>query len=122
MNNKYYIRTGWLLPVLCACLLGGCKKDFLEEKRDLGGVNEEVYKDSILATAYVDYVYGLFLPPDNAQSLSWNIATNDIKFAQTTEEFPTQTSWNQTWASISYVNGHALNYFGAPLESRMVKK
>jgi hypothetical protein len=108
------------ISLIAAALMAGivsCKKDFLEEKRDLGGVNEEVYKDSILATAYVDYVYGLFLPPDNAQSLSWNIATNDIKFAQTTEEFPTQTSWNQTWASISYVNGHALNYFGAPLES-----
>ena len=94
----------------------GCKKDFLEEKRDLTGVNEEVFKDPLLANAYVDYVYGLFLATNNSQSLSWNLATGNIQFAQTTEEFPGETNWNKpTWSSVSYLNNHALGYFGSPL-------
>jgi len=99
-------------------MMTGCKKDFLEEKRDLSGVNEEVFQDPLLATAYVDYVYGLFLAPNNAQSYSWNLATNNYQFAQTTEEFPGQTNWNNpNWSSVSYLNGHALGYFGTPLKS-----
>ncbi|WP_207514178.1 RagB/SusD family nutrient uptake outer membrane protein [Longitalea luteola] len=101
--------------IIAASLLTGftsCKKDFLEEKRDLGGVNEEVFKDSVLAQAYVDFVYGMFQAPSNAQSLSWNLATNNIQFAQTTDEFPGQTNWNREWATVSYLNPHALNYFG----------
>lgn len=97
-----------------------CKKTFLEEKRDLTGVNEEVFKDPLLATAYVDYVYGLFQAPNNAQSLSWNIATNNYQFAQTTEEFPGETNWNKpTWSSVSYLNAHALGYFGTPVSSSL---
>ncbi len=108
------------LSLIAAALLAGtisCKKDFLEEKRDLGGVNEEVYKDSLLATAYVDFVYGLFQPPSNSPAWSWNLATNGIHFAQTTEEFPGETNWNKPWSGVSYVNAHALNYFGAPLSA-----
>ncbi len=111
------------LTIIAAALLAGvvsCKKDFLEEKRDLGGVNEETFKDSVLATAYVDYVYGLFQPPANAQALSWNLATNNIQFAQTTEEFPGETNWNKVWSGVSYINAHALNYFGAPLTASVV--
>jgi hypothetical protein len=108
------------LTILAAALLvciTSCKKDFLEEKRDLGGVNEEVFKDSLLAQAYVDYVYGLFLPPSGASASAWNIAPNGIQFSQTTEEFTGETNWNKVWSSVSYTNAHALNYFGAPLTS-----
>jgi starch-binding outer membrane protein, SusD/RagB family len=104
--------------IIAASLLTGftsCKKDFLEEKRDLSGVNEEVFKDSTLAQAYVDYIYGLFQAPNNASALSWNIATGGIQFAQTTDEISGETNWNKAWASISYLNGHALNYFGKKL-------
>jgi len=114
-NNKLLIIVAALLAATTSC-----KKDFLEEKRDLGGVNEETFKDSILATAYVDYVYGLFQPGNNAQSLSWNIATGNLNFAQTTEEFPGETNWNKLWSGVSYVNAHALNYFGATLTSSIV--
>ncbi|WP_205942351.1 RagB/SusD family nutrient uptake outer membrane protein [Pedobacter sp. SYP-B3415] len=105
------------------CLLvftAGCKDDFLEEKRDLSGYNEEVFKDPLLAQAYVDYLYGLFLPANNAQSLSWNLATNNDNFAKTTDEFAGETDLNKVWASISYTNAHALPYFGARLTSSIV--
>jgi len=95
--------------------LAGCSKKFLEEKRDLGGVNEEVFQDSTIAQAYVDYVYGLFQPANNATALTWMLATNGNHFTQTTEEFGGETNWNKVWPSISYSNGHALNYFGVPL-------
>jgi hypothetical protein len=65
-----------ILLAFCVLLLviTSCKKDFLEEKRDLTGVNEEVFKDPVLANAYVDYVYGLFMPPSNSQALIWELA------------------------------------------------
>jgi hypothetical protein len=111
-HNKFFLLAASLLLGLISC-----KKDFLEEKRDLGGTNEEVYKDSTLSKAYVDYIYFLFQPGNNSQALSWNLATNSIAFAQTTEEFPGETNWNKVWANVSYLNAHALNYFGAPLST-----
>src|SRR5689334_22249380 len=99
------------LTIIVAALLAGitsCKKDFLEEKRELGGVNEEVFKDSLLAQAYVDYVYGLFQPPSGSSAPSYHLATGGIQFAQTTDEFPGETNWNKTWPSVSYLNAHAL--------------
>ncbi|MDB5193627.1 MAG: RagB/SusD family protein, partial [Segetibacter sp.] len=53
-NKIFLVCTS--LVLICT----SCKKDFLEEKRDLSGVNEEVFKDPVLAQAYVDFVYGLF--------------------------------------------------------------
>ncbi len=92
-----------------------CKKDFLEEKRDLNGVNEEVFKDPILAQAYVDYMYYSFQPGDNAQAFTWEIAVNGDAFSRTTEEFAGQTDWNRPWPSINYNQNHALKYFGEKL-------
>jgi starch-binding outer membrane protein, SusD/RagB family len=92
-----------------------CKKDFLEEKRDLSGVNEEVFKEPALAKAYVDYVYGLFLPANNAQALTWNLAAGGNGFTQTTEELAGETNWNKVWPMVSYTNAHALTYFGTKM-------
>jgi hypothetical protein len=108
------------LIALAVLLSSGCKDSFLEEKRDLAGYNEEVFKDAALAQGYVDYVYGLFLPANNAQSLSWNLATNSDTFARTTDEFAGETDFNKVWATISYTNAHALNYFGARLTTSIV--
>ncbi len=98
-------------------LAAGCKDDFLEEKTDFGGVNEEVFKDPLEAQAYVDYVYGLFLPANNGTGF---VATNNATdagtynnvFTQTTEELAGETDYNKIWASISYSNNHANKYFG----------
>ncbi|WP_208861270.1 hypothetical protein [Flavobacterium oncorhynchi] len=61
-----YIKIVGLTTVLAALSLASCNDDFLEEKKDFNGVNEDVFKVPSLATGYVDYVYGLFLPGNNA--------------------------------------------------------
>lgn len=107
------------IGLLCLLLTNqACKDNFLEEKTDFGAVGEDqVFKDPILAGAYVDYVYGLFLPPNNAQSF---VATQDASenggytntFTQTTDELAGETAFNKTWNVISYVNDNANKYFG----------
>src|SRR5690606_27142494 len=104
---------------IAACLLftfTACKDDFLREKRDLNGVNEDVFKDPMLAQAYVDYVYFMFQPGDNGYGFTQiqdgvrgQFSEN---FTKTTEEFAGQTNWNREWAAISNNEGHALEYFG----------
>ena len=111
INKLIYTLVGLIV------VLASCKDDFLEEKQDYGGFNEQVFKDAALATGYVDYVYGMFLPPANAQSMTWNLATANDDFTKTTEELAGETNWNKEWATISYNNAHALPYFGARLTS-----
>lgn len=89
-----------------------CSDDFLQEKRDLSGVNEEVYQQPLLAQQYIDYVYGMFLPTNNAQGPIWNLSTGNGDNSKNTMELPGETNWNKPWASISYINGHAPTYFG----------
>lgn len=111
-NNKIVLLAASLLLVLSSC-----KKDFLEEKRDLTGVNEEVFKDEAMAKAYVDYIYFLFQPGSKAQALTWDLAANGNTFSQLSEEFAGENNWNKEWASISYVNAHALPYFGTRMST-----
>src|SRR5688572_19191876 len=78
-----------------------CKKDFLVEKRDLTGMNEEVFKDPLLAQAYVGYIYRLFQPADNAISnVVWQTGNNGTysdAYTKTSEELAGQTDWNREW-------------------------
>jgi len=95
----------------------GCKDDFLEEKKDYGAVQEEVFQDPVLAQAYVDYIYGLYLPAGNAQSFVANQSATDNGtynnfFTQTTDELSGETTWNKIWPKISYEFDHANKYFG----------
>lgn len=113
MKNKRFI----YLLVAALIVATGCKDDFLEEKRDYGAVDEEVFKDPVLAQAYVDYIYGLFLPGGNAQAFtSSNAATDNgsysTEFTQTTEELAGQTKWNKQYPGVSYEYDHANKYFG----------
>src|SRR5690606_8599310 len=97
--------------------LTGCSDKFLQEKRDMTAENERVFEDPILAQAYIDYVYGLFLPANNGTGfVSTNTASdngsyNNI-FAQTTDELAGETDFNKEWANISFINNHANKYFG----------
>ncbi|MBD1433208.1 RagB/SusD family nutrient uptake outer membrane protein [Sphingobacterium sp. DN00404] len=104
--------------------LFSCSDKFLEEKRDMTAVNEEVFQDPVLAQAYVDYVYGLFLPANNGTGfISTNTASesgsyNNI-FAQTTDELAGETDFNKEWAAISFVNNHANKYFGQRMSTNI---
>lgn len=101
----------------CAALvLASCKDDFLEEKRDLSGVNEEVFKDPLLARGFVDYVYFMFLPGKSASTpiLNQNTSSGGYSddYTQTTEELAGQTDYNREWAQIANNQNHANKYFG----------
>src|SRR5690606_5979051 len=110
-NTKILVAAG-------LALFASCKTDFLEEKRDLTGMNEEVFQNESTATAYLDYVYGLFLPANNSSnSLYWELAVNGDAFSKTTEELAGQTEWNREWTNIAYHQSHALNYFGKRMDS-----
>lgn len=108
----------YIKMLLALALLGtGCSDKFLQEKEDLGAVNEEVFQDPVLGQAYIDYVYGLFLPANNGTGF---IATNNNSengsynnvFAQTTDELAGETDFNKEWGQISYRNNHVNKYFG----------
>ncbi|WP_293889404.1 MULTISPECIES: RagB/SusD family nutrient uptake outer membrane protein [unclassified Sphingobacterium] len=110
-----------ILTMMLACLAltnQSCKDKFLEDKKDFTAVNgDDVFKDPVLAQAYVDYVYGLFLPANNSQSF---VATMDAAengtynnvFTQTTDELAGETDFNKQWNAISFINNHANKYFG----------
>lgn len=113
------IKINILACVATAMLLGGCNDDFLAEKEDLTGVNEQVYQDPILGKAFVDYVYKSFLPANNASAYTWDLASNGSDdFTQTTDELPGEVNWNKVWAAPgSNTDANCLNYIGAPLSS-----
>ncbi|WP_207425754.1 RagB/SusD family nutrient uptake outer membrane protein [Pedobacter sp. SYSU D00535] len=97
-------------------VFNSCKDDFLEEKGDLTGVNEEVFKDPFMAQAYVDYIYGLFQPADNANAFIHNQNGRRGEYnddlTQTSEELGGQSDWNRPWNSIEANQAHASEYFG----------
>src|SRR5689334_10938146 len=94
------IKINLLSGILAVMLLGSCNDDFLAEKEDLTGVNEEVYQDPVLGQAYIDYVYKSFLPANNAASFTWDLASNGTDdFSQTSDELPGEVNWNKVWAA-----------------------
>jgi hypothetical protein len=105
------------IGVLTMMSLGSCNDDFLAEKEDLTGVNEEVYQDPVLAQSYIDYIYRMFLPANNASSFTWDLATNgSAAFSQTTDELPGETNWNKVWAAPgTNTDANCLTYIGIPL-------
>lgn len=113
--KKYALYITCILSV--AVMANACTADFLEDKRDLTGVNEDVFKDPVLAEAYVNYVYGMFLPANNGtgfmatQTASDNGTYNTI-FSQTSDELAGETDFNKEWVAISNINNHANKYFG----------
>jgi hypothetical protein len=113
MKKKYIIGIG-VFALLITLSLAGCSDNFLEDKKDFSGLNDEdVFGQPDLAAQYVDYLYGLFLPGNNAAIFTWDLAAGGTDdFSQTTEELAGEVNWNKEWTSISPLNAHCLTYFG----------
>lgn len=102
---------------ISAYLFGGCKDEFLQEKRDFTGINEDVFVVPEMATAYVDYIYRLIQPAHNSStSFYWELAAGN-GFAASTDEIAGQNEFNREWPQISFNQNHALQYFGARMTS-----
>ena len=112
------IKINILACVATAMFLGGCNDDFLAEKEDLTGVNEQVYQDPILGKAYVDYIYKSILPPNNAAAYTYDLAVNSDDFSQTSDELAGEVNWNKVWAAPgTNTDANCLNYIGPPVNS-----
>lgn len=94
------ILTKSIPGLLTISLLAGCSDDFLEEKQDFSGFNEEIYDDVQTAQAKVDYVYYLSLPTGTTG------ASDD--YSKSTEEFVGSSKFTQ----LSEVTSNNVNdYF-----------
>lgn len=114
-----YIKIIGFFAFLASFVLGSCSDNFLEEKQDYNGVNEEVFKVPALAKQYVDYVYNMFLPTNNAAVFTWDLAAggND-DFSQLTPELAGEVIWNKAVAAtITPADANCLQYLGAPINS-----
>jgi hypothetical protein len=110
MKMKKNINRIWVLT-LGMLLVISCNDDFLEEKRDLTGVNEQVFQDPMMAQSYVDYVYGLFQPGNGQRALIWDLF-GGFEFSKNSDELPGESAVNKPYAQVSFNQDHALEYFG----------
>lgn len=113
------IKINILVCITAGLFLGSCNDDFLEEKKDLTGVNEEVYQNPVLGKMYVDYIYKSFLPANNATSYTWDLASNGTDdFSQTTDELTGEVNWNKIYAAPgTNTDTNCLNYIGSAMTS-----
>lgn len=115
------LRTIALFAFVVTLSFTSCNDDFLEEKKDYGGLNEEVFEQPGLARGYVDFVYGLFLPANNASAPIWDLATGgNSDFTKTTQELAGETNWNKVWGSISPNQNNCLPYIGTRLSGTSI--
>ncbi|RVT74439.1 RagB/SusD family nutrient uptake outer membrane protein [Flavobacterium sufflavum] len=112
------IKINIVLGALLTMFLGSCSDDFLAEKEDLTGVNEQVYQEPILGKAYVDYIYKSILPANNTAVFTYDLAVNSDDFCQTTDELPGEVNWNKFWAKPgTNTDANCLTYIGPPINS-----
>jgi len=76
-----------LLALVLLAFITGCSDQFLIDKKDFSGFNEEIYNNVQTAQAKVDYLYYLCLPAATTGSSD--------TYSKSTEEFPGSTTYNQ---------------------------
>lgn len=111
-----YIKVIGVVTLMTAFSLVSCSDNFLEEKKDYNGLNEQVFIEPGFAKQYVDYIYYSFLPGHNAVAYTWDFTTggND-QWTKTTDEMAGETNWNKVWAQITTTDAHCLKYIGNKL-------
>lgn len=78
------------ISILCLVFVvftSSCSDQFLIDKKDFSGFNEEIYNDVLTAQAKVDYLYYLCLP-------TATYGAPDT-YSKSTEEYPGSTTYNQ---------------------------
>ena len=117
MKTLKNINKIWVCA-LVIMLVVSCNDDFLEEKRDLTGVNEQVFKDADMARSYVDYVYGLFQPANGQRAMIWDLY-GAFEFSKDTDELPGESATNKPYVQVSFNQDHALPYFGTKMSTSL---
>lgn len=111
MKMKAFKNSFWALAI-ASVTLSGCSDDFLRDKKDYDGFNEEIYNDIQTATAKVDYLYSLCLPAslngsnESEEMIGLTDATNSTKEI-TVNNVPDNFWENQEkgpWAKIRECN------------------
>lgn len=115
MKIKYMKAIG-VIALMATLTLGSCSDDFLKEKQDYNGLNEQVFTEPGFAKQYVDYIYFSLLPTNNSTAFTWDFTTggNDT-WTKTTDELAGETNWNKVWTNISPNNAHCLPYIGTKM-------
>ena len=91
---KKILRYAFFAMALAA--MTSCSDQFLQDKKDYNGFNEEIYDDIALATGKVDFVYGLCLPTTASGVGHSNPCTGRADaFSQSTEEYAGSTTFTQ---------------------------
>lgn len=60
--NKIIYKSAGIFAVSALFLLAGCSDEFLKDKKDYSGFNEEIYNNFNMAQASVDYIHGKVQP------------------------------------------------------------
>ncbi|MGY5355640.1 RagB/SusD family nutrient uptake outer membrane protein [Wenyingzhuangia sp. IMCC45467] len=110
-----YIKIKSLL-IVTAIAISSCSTDFIEEKEDYTSVNTLIYKDEFLATAYLDHLYYMMLPDNNANMTMWSKAAAEHSggdlFAKASDEVAGQGDLNREYTDVSIFNNHCLKSLG----------
>lgn len=86
----------YTLFAMTLAVMTSCSDQFLQDKKDYNGFNEEIYDDLALATGKVDFVYGLCLPTTASGVGHSNPCTGRADaFSQSTEEYAGSTTFTQ---------------------------
>ncbi|UKM64311.1 RagB/SusD family nutrient uptake outer membrane protein [Flavobacteriaceae bacterium GSB9] len=115
------------IPLVATLLLNSCDTDFIEEKKNFQQVDVEIYQEEFLATLFVDNIYFLFLPGDDANMAMWSKSARDNSdipgrgdaafFSKATDEVAGEVDINTEWANISPLNNHCIKTLGQPIET-----
>lgn len=115
---KNNIKLYSLFTIFTSLVLVSCSTDFIEEKRDLSGVTNEVYEYEELSLQFVNELYASILPTHNSNMAMWSRPADDhdnpADFARATDEAAGEVDLNKEYAGVDATQDHALRAIGEP--------